>query len=111
MQDRDIKPEFVVGVKYDAGKERVDLMPPEFIFAVSDILTYGAIKYEDRNWEKGMKWGRVFAALMRHLWKWWGGERLDAESGKPHLHHAACGLSFLIAYESRGIGEDDRYKV
>lgn len=109
----------MTGVKYDGGKVRMDLLPPELIFAVAEILTFGAAKYADRNWEKGMKWGKVFAALMRHMWAWWGGKTttktnflfgdLDLETARSHLWHAACCIAFLIAYEERGIGEDDRF--
>ena len=98
------------GVKNDSGKVRLDLIPPEVIFALGDILTKGAEKYEERNWEKGMKWGRVYGALMRHLWTWWSGDNLDKETGKSHLWHAACCIAFLITYEERKIGEDDRKK-
>jgi hypothetical protein len=72
----------------------------------------------DRNWELGMSWGRVFGALMRHLWAWWGGRGpttksflfgdLDSETGMSHLWHAACCIAFLVAYEERGAGTDDR---
>jgi hypothetical protein len=62
----------------------------------------------ERNWELGMSWGRVFAALMRHMWAWWGGQKTDAETGMSHLWHAACCLAFLVAYEQRKSGVDDR---
>jgi hypothetical protein len=55
-----------------------------------------------------MSWGRVFGAMMRHSWAWWRGERTDPESGLPHLHHAACCIAFLMAYEQRQTGTDDR---
>lgn len=106
------------GRKDDAAKVRLDLVPSELIFAVGDILTFGAKKYADRNWEQGMKWGRVFGALMRHLWSWWGGKGpttksflfndIDDETERSHLWHAACCIAFLITYEERGVGEDDR---
>jgi hypothetical protein len=106
------------GRKDDSEKVRMDLIPPELLFGVGDILTFGAKKYADRNWEQGMKWGRVYGALMRHLWAWWGGKapttksflfgELDAETGRSHLWHAGCCIAFLIAYEERGVGEDDR---
>jgi hypothetical protein len=98
------------GVKHDTGKLAMDLIPPELILGVSEILTIGAKKYEVRNWEKGMRWGRVFASLMRHMWDWWRGESLDPETGKSHLWHAACCIAFLMTYEARGVGEDDRPK-
>lgn len=99
------------GVKYDAGKARYDLLPPEFLEATAQVLTFGANKYGERNWELGMNWGRPFAALMRHMWAWWKGEKADPETGMSHLWHAACCLAFLIAFEARGTGTDDRKEV
>ena len=106
--------------KEDEDKLRIDLIPAEAIFAIAEIMTYGVKKYEDRNWEKGMKWGRVFSALMRHMWAWWGAKTttktnflfgdLDIETEKSHLWHAACCIIFLISFEERNIGEDDRVK-
>ena len=108
------------GIKHDEGKARMELLPPELPFAVSKVLTFGANKYDDRNWEKGMKWSRVFGALMRHMWAWWGGKGptsksflfkdTDDETEFSHLWHAGCCIAFLIAYEERGVGEDDRAK-
>jgi hypothetical protein len=96
------------GRKDDQEKVRIDLFPPEALLAISDILTFGSKKYGDRNWEKGMNWGRVYGALMRHMWAWWSGEATDKETGKSHLWHAGCCIIFLITYEARGIGKDDR---
>lgn len=96
------------GYKHDGGKPRFDLIPPEFLFATATVLATGAEKYPARNWEAGMSWGRVFAALMRHLWAWWAGEKADPETGHSHLWHACCCLAFLVAYEARGAGTDDR---
>ena len=75
------------------------------------VLTFGADKYGERNWELGMSWGRPFAALMRHMWAWWQGEARDPETGMSHLWHAGCCIAFLIAYEQRRIGTDDRADV
>lgn len=96
------------GRKDDGGKARHDLIPPELPDAVAQVLAFGASKYGERNWEKGMNWGRPFAALMRHMWAWWRGEAADAETGMSHLWHAACCIAFLMAYEARGAGVDDR---
>lgn len=96
------------GTKYDSGKPRMDLIPPELMTEVAKILTFGAEKYADRNWEKGMDWGRVYGALQRHLWKWWNREDKDEETNESHLAHAACCIAFLIAYEQRNIGKDTR---
>lgn len=89
------------GDKFDEGKARYDLVPPEGIHGVAQVLTYGASKYGDRNWERGIEYGRLFAATMRHMWSWWRGEVFDRESGHSHLAHAATNIFMLMAFESR----------
>lgn len=96
------------GHKDDKDKPRMDLIPPEALFALGEVLSHGAKIYDERNWEKGMKWGRVFGALMRHAWKWARRETYDPDSGLPHTYHILACAAFLVAYESRGVGEDDR---
>jgi len=105
--------------KDDEHKPRMDLIPPEALFALGTVLAYGAKKYSARNWEPGMRWGRVFASAMRHLWAWWGGRSptstsfllgsLDEETKVSHLWHALCCVAFLVAYEERKVGDDDRF--
>ena len=78
------------------------------IIGMATVLGDGAEKYDDRNWENGAEWGRYFAALQRHLWAFWGGEDVDPETKRSHLWHASCCLAFLVAYEAREIGTDNR---
>ena len=94
-----ISEEIPGGVKADGGKARFDLLSPVLLWGVARVLEFGARKYADRNWEKGIKYGRVFSALMRHLWAWWGGEDKDPETGESHLYHAGCCLMFLTHFE------------
>lgn len=95
-------------VKHDTAKLRYDLLPPDAIAELVRVYTIGATKYGDRNWENGMDWHRVYAALQRHAHRWWGGERNDPEDGQHHLSSVAwCALA-LLAYELRGVGRDDR---
>jgi hypothetical protein len=94
--------------KADAGKPRIDLIPHEFVQQTAEVLTIGAAKYSPNNWAAGADWSRYFSAMQRHLWAWKSGEDLDPETGKSHLAHAACCLAFLMAYEARQIGTDDR---
>lgn len=100
--------ESVEGLKFDSDKARYDLIPPEIEEAIAKVLTFGAAKYGERNWERGMKWGRPYAALRRHMAAWWSGEDKDPETGMSHLWHAACCVAFLTAFEARGTGTDDR---
>lgn len=95
-------------LKFDNGKLRFDLVPTDGIMALAQVLTLGAEKYGERGWERGMAWSRVYAALQRHLIAWWAGEDTDPESGHSHLWHVLTNAAFLVAYEQRGIGRDDR---
>lgn len=96
------------GVKFDDGKLPLDLISPYYLDGTAAILQFGAKKYAAYNWAKGMKWSRVYAALMRHMWAWWRGEKVDKETGMSHLWHASCCLMFLVHYEATATGEDDR---
>lgn len=100
--------EHIAGVKLDAGKLRHDLLPPDALNEVARIFTFGAEKYAARNWEKGMDWGRVYAAQQRHMMAFWGGEMYDPETGMLHTAHATFGTLVLTAYSLRGIGVDTR---
>lgn len=96
------------GVKYDENKLRYDLIPAYPLAKVAEVYTVGAAKYEDRNWEKGLSWGRVFAAMQRHAWAWWSGERDDADNGQHHLASVVwCALA-LLEYEQTHPELDDR---
>lgn len=89
------------GTKYDGDKGRpYDLLSVDFLDGITAVLDFGAKKYEPWNWAKGIKYSRVFSALMRHLWDWWRGEELDKETGLNHLFHAACCLMFLAHYQA-----------
>ena len=96
------------GLKLDKGKTRYELLSPYALEQIAQVLTYGAKKYAPRNWEKGIAWGRVFGALMRHMWAWWRGENLDKETGLSHLAHAGCCLMFLLHYTEHRKEFDDR---
>ena len=85
--------------KADAGKPRPTLVPVSFIEAVASIREYGVAKYHDPdNWKK-VEPQRYKDAAYRHWLAYIKGEKLDPESGLPHLHHCACNLAFLIEME------------
>jgi len=68
------------------------------------------VRNGDHNWRKGMNWGRLYGSAFRHMLGWWGSERLDDESGLPHLAHAIANLMMLIECEAVRHGLDDRYR-
>ncbi|ASR86796.1 hypothetical protein SEA_FINDLEY_56 [Mycobacterium phage Findley] len=66
-------------------RERYDRIPAEPLRMLAEHYGRGARKYADDNWRRGYDWRLSFAALNRHLWQWWAGEEIDAETGSPHL--------------------------
>lgn len=86
------------GLRYDEGKLRFDLVPPRPYVELVKVYTMGATKYIPRNWEKGMKWSRVIAAMFRHIYKFLLGEVYDKESGLHHMAHVAFGCFALMEY-------------
>jgi hypothetical protein len=97
------------GHKEDKTKLRTDLVPVGAIMRLAEVLQYGAGRYGDLNWREGMRWSRVYAALLRHLFAFWNGEHTDPESGLCHLDHVVCNAVFLSEYAAGDYGEfDDR---
>ena len=82
------------GKKNDAGKSRVDLLLPEFLLEVGEVLELGARKYGEHNWRLVSR-QRYVAATMRHLLAFMAGEVYDPESGKQHLAHCATNVMCL----------------
>lgn len=86
-------------VKADGGKPRPTLVPASLIYAVTAIREYGCKKYKDpENWRK-VEPQRYRDALYRHWLAYLSGEKVDPESGLPHLWHLVCNAAFLIELE------------
>jgi hypothetical protein len=84
------------GVKNDEGKLRWDLLPASSMEELVRVYTIGAAKYTPYNWMKGLDYGRIFAAMMRHAWAFWRGEQRDQVDGQHHLASVAwCALTLL----------------
>lgn len=96
------------GVKHDEEKTKFHLIPDYPLEELAKLYTEGAKKYEDWNWKKGMKWSRVFSALLRHLYAWRRGIRYDDETSREHLSAVMWACCTLMEYERLGLGEDDR---
>lgn len=96
--------------KDDNGKAPWHLFPWDAAEQVVLVLKFGASKYAERNWEKGIVYSRVFAATQRHLKAWFQDrEDIDKDSGLPHLACAACEVLFALAFHVRGMRHiDDR---
>jgi 5'(3')-deoxyribonucleotidase len=86
------------GLRYNDGKTRHDLVPQFAQDQYAKVLTLGANKYAERNWEKGMKWTTVLASMKRHIAAFEAGEDYDQETGLLHTAHVMCNAGFLTEY-------------
>lgn len=96
------------GKRYNEGKLRYDLLHPDAQKGIVEVLTSGAEKYSERNWEEGMPWSKCIASLKRHLAAIEAGEDYDKESGLLHIDHLQCNAHFLSAYYRIYPQGDDR---
>lgn len=89
---------FKTGAQRDTteGKGRYDLLPVLALRRLAQLYERGAIKYDARNWEKGIPVWRMFDSGIRHA--------EDALSGKhdeDHLAGAVWNLLGIMEYEER----------
>lgn len=91
------------GMKFDDKKLRPSLLPVESLVGITEVLEFGAKKYDIDNWKQVDNGEhRYFNALMRHLWAYQSGEIVDDESGLHHLKHAGCCLLFMLYFIEQG---------
>jgi hypothetical protein len=95
------------GLRHNAGKVQLELIPAGWTWALGLVLTRGAAKYAERNWERGMRWAYPVGCAMRHITKFICGERYDKETGCHHLAMAAWNCLALMTYDIRKIGQND----
>ena len=89
------------GIKHDKEKPDYSLIPPNALNELTEVLTFGAKKYDRDNWKQvANAEDRYFAAAQRHLWAVARGETLDPESGKHHYAHALCCIMYLLEFYS-----------
>lgn len=100
------------GVKYDQGKSPMSLVPLDVVKSVSDVMAFGAKKYGEHNWKKGMDLTRVIDAGLRHVEAFMNENKsdLDEESGLHHLDHALCCFMFAKWYTENKPECDNRLK-
>lgn len=96
------------GTKSDEGKLPFDLLPVRPLEQLVAAYQVGADKYGPNSWRRGIVFSLVFAAMMRHAWAWWRGEKFDLEDGQHHLASVASSALILIELERTAPGCDDR---
>jgi hypothetical protein len=90
------------GLKERSNKIMLELVLPETIEALGEVLTYGAQKYKPNSWQNvDSPIDTHYAALFRHLLAWRKGELDDDESGFSHMKHVLTNAMFLLYHEQR----------
>lgn len=92
------------GRKDDAGKPPLQFLLKYFdaraLGAVAEVMDSGAGRYGERNWEKPqLSKERVLGAVLRHVGSDLRGDKVDADSRKLHLAHAAASALMALSKE------------
>lgn len=77
-------------------KLKTHLVPYELTLAAAMGLNYGADKYDERNFEKGLTASSMTGAIERHNKAIMDGEHIDADSGLPHFALLASSVAMLV---------------
>lgn len=76
------------------GKGKYVLVSPVFLERLAKHLEAGALKYNDRNWEKGMPLQDFWDSAVRHLFQY-----LEGQRDEDHLAAAAFNVMGLMHTE------------
>ncbi len=97
IKDSGERTEFSTGAQRDmhAGKGRFDLLPWHAIHEVAKHSEEGALKYGERNVDRGIPQHSFIDSAFRHLVKY-----LHNETDEPHLRAAAWNILFALEQET-----------
>ncbi len=90
--------EFETGSVRDsrAGKGRFDLIPSYSLKRLAQHFENGAVKYGDRNWQKGQPLSRYLDSAIRHLYSY-----LEGSRDEDHMAAVAWNAMALIWTEEQ----------
>lgn len=96
IKDSGDRTEFSTGAKRDmhTGKGRMDLLPWDAIMEVSKHCENGALKYGERNVDKGIPIHSFLDSAFRHLAKY-----MEGWDDEPHLVAAAWNILWAMQTE------------
>lgn len=96
------------GLRFNSGKVKHNLVPGFAMNEVAKVFTFGAEKYGDNNWQRGMDWSTVIGSMSRHFNAIMRSEDFDPETGLLHAAHLATNAMFLTEYYRIYPQGDDR---
>ena len=96
-------------ITYDHGAMRepstnkgaYELVSPFALERIAVWYELGARKYADRNWEKGIPFGRLIQSAIRHLIRWMKGDRSE-----DHLAAVCWNVMAMMHFEETGQADE-----
>lgn len=112
IKDSGERTEFGTGAVRDmhSGKGRMDLLPWEALIEVSKHCEEGALKYGERNCEKGIPIHSLIDSAFRHLAKYMMGMKDEPPPSGGGLEHPVCPLHGNQTPGTSGHTNPDRQK-
>lgn len=89
------------GDRFNEGKLRWSLVHFKSLEPLVRVLEFGAKKYGDYNWQKGLDKTEILESAMRHLTDLMDGEVYDKESGLHHIGHLMCNAMFYEYFDAK----------
>jgi len=99
-----------LGSRFNTGKARWSLVSWKALLPMVQVLEFGATKYDDWNWAKGLPYTQICESLLRHVHAFIEGEEDDQESKLSHVGHILCNAMFLSYMTLFKPELDDRHK-
>jgi hypothetical protein len=96
VKDSGKRQEYATGARRDTneGRGRFDLLPPHALTRLAQLYEKGALKYSERNWEKGIPLSRFFNSALRHMVNY-----LDGDRSEDHLAAVLFNIAGYIQTE------------
>ena len=98
--------------KNEAGRAKpcISNLPLNVLLEVAEALREGKEKYGRYNWrDNGVDASAYIDGALRHIFAWWEGEDIDADSGINHLSKAIAGLLLVRDSQCKLSMNDDRW--
>lgn len=100
-----------LGERKNEGKLKWALVSFKALEPMVRVLMFGAAKYDNHNWKKGLKWTEIQESMQRHMTAFFEeGQDTDKESKLYHVGHILCNAMFLSYMFLFRKDLDDRYK-
>lgn len=96
--------------RHNEGKLKWSLVDFKSLEPMVEVLQFGAEKYGNDNWKKGLEITSICDSLFRHFISFLQGEDFDKESGLKHTGHMMCNIMFLEHMIENKPELDDRNK-